>query len=112
MNVARPRAVMHATVEQFVAAMEFADHSQRSLAEEVAAILRRQRGKVEMGCSHTTILNLATGKANRVHPRRGAAIEKALKLPPGHLFRLEMSHVPKEHETHALITANSPSEVP
>lgn len=91
--MARPRVVMHATAEQFVAAMEFADHSQRSLADEVAAILRRQRGKAEMGCSHTTILNLATGKANRVHPRRGAAIEKALKLPPGHLFRIEICQI-------------------
>lgn len=99
MNVARPHAVMHATVEQFVAAMEFADHSQRSLADEVTAILRRQRGKIAMGCSHTTILNLATGKVSRVHPRRAAAIEKALNLPPGHLFRLDMSHASIDHES-------------
>lgn len=93
------RALMHASPEQFAAAMEFAGHTSRSLAEEVAAVLRRDRGKVPMGCSHTTVVNLSRGKAKRVHPRRAAAIEKALKLPPGHLFRIEVFHVPTERKT-------------
>ncbi len=90
---------MRATPNQFAAAMVHATHSQRSLADAVTDILHRQRGKTRMGCSHTTIGNLAVGKAKRVHPRRAAAIEKALNVPPGHIFLIETSHVQLEQRT-------------
>ncbi|OHT52555.1 hypothetical protein BKG63_10995 [Mycobacteroides chelonae] len=90
---------MHASADEFAAAIEFADHTYRSLADDVASLLRRDKGKIHMGCSHTTISNLAGGKARRVHPRRAAAIEKALKLPRGHLFRIEVFHVPTERRS-------------
>ena len=47
-----------------------------------------------MECSRSTISNLETGKAKRVHHRRAAAIERVLKLPPGHMFRVEVFNVP------------------
>lgn len=95
------RAILHATPGQFAASVEFAGFTYRGLAEEVSTILRKERRKTPMACSHTTVSNLANGNAKRVHPRRAAAIERALKLPPGHLFRVEVFDVAPKRTTHA-----------
>ena len=86
-------AELRGTPDQFVAAREFAGFSTRGLADEVSRELRKDRRKPHMECSRSTISNLETGKAKRVHHRRAAAIERVLKLPPGHLFRVEVFNV-------------------
>lgn len=91
-------AQMHATPEQFVAAREYAQFSTRGLAEEVSRELRKDRRKPPMSCSRSTISNLETGVARRIHHRRAAAIERVLKLPPGHLFRVEVFNVHPNRE--------------
>lgn len=91
----QPRAILRAAPQQLDALIEFAGFaSKRGFAQEVAQELRKDRKRPPMGCSHTTILNLTSGKAKRVHPRRATAIERVLKQPPGHLFRIELFHVP------------------
>lgn len=97
----QPRAKMHAAPEQFVAVVEFADFSYRGLAEAVTADLRKEKRHPRIGCSHTTISNLATGKSSWIHPRRAAAIERCLKVPRGHLFRVELFNVPSNKGTAA-----------
>ncbi|MGO3325357.1 hypothetical protein [Gordonia sp. (in: high G+C Gram-positive bacteria)] len=78
------------TPDQFIAAREYAGFSTRGLADEVARELRKDRRKPLMGCSRSMISNLETGNATRTNYRRAAAIEKVLKLPRGHMFRVEM----------------------
>ncbi|WP_448222404.1 hypothetical protein [Gordonia iterans] len=92
---------MHATPEQFAASVELGGFTYRGLADEVSTILRKERRKTPMACSHTTISNLANGNAKRIHPRRAAAIERALKLPPGQLFRVEVFDVSPKQSTPA-----------
>lgn len=87
-------AELRGTADQFIAAREFAGFSTRGLADEVSRELRKDRRKPPMECSRSTISNLETGKAKRVHHRRAAAIERVLKLPPGHMFRVEVFNVP------------------
>lgn len=86
-------AYMVGTPEQLTASREFAGMSVRALANEAARELRKDRRKTPMSISRSTISNLETGAANRVHYRRAAAIERVLKLPPGHLFRVESFNV-------------------
>lgn len=97
----QPRARMHATPEQFAGVVEFAGWSYRGLAEDVTRELRKEKRRPMIGCSHTTLSNLATGKTVWIHPRRAAAIERCLKLPPGHLFRIELFNVPENDGTAA-----------
>jgi hypothetical protein len=101
-TASQPRAILRAAPQQLDALIEFSGFaSKRGFADEVARELRKDRKHPPMGCSHTTILNLTSGKAKRVHPRRAAAIEKALKQPRGQLFRLELFHVPGKGTTAA-----------
>ncbi|MFA4080528.1 hypothetical protein ONA92_02280 [Mycobacteroides salmoniphilum] len=95
----QPRARMHAEPEQFASVIEFSGLSYRGLAEDVSRELRKDRGKPRIACSHTVISNLATGKTAWIHPRRAAAIERCLKVPSGHLFRVELFSVPKNDRT-------------
>ena len=95
----QPRAEMHASPEQFGGGVEFAGWSYRGLAEEVTRELRKEKSRPRIGCSHTTLLNLANGSTRWIHPRRAAAIERCLKLPPGHLFRIELFNVPSDKRT-------------
>ncbi len=81
------------TPQQLTAAREFAGFSVRGLADEVSRELRKDRRKTPMTISRSTISNLETGAATRVHHRRASAIERVLKLPPGHLFRVEAFNV-------------------
>ena len=81
------------TPDQFVAAREFAGFSTRGLADEVARELRKDRRKAPMGCSRSMISNLETGKVKRTNHRRAAASEKVLKLPRGHMFRINLFNV-------------------
>ena len=91
-------AELRGTPDQLVAAREFAGFSTRGLADEVSRELRKDRRKPRLECSRSTISNLETGVSKRVHHRRAAAIERVLKLPPGHLFRVEVFNVQSSTE--------------
>lgn len=84
-------ADMIAAPEQFASAREYMRLSTRGMAEEVARELRKDRRKPPMSCSRSLISSLETGEATRTNARRAAAIERVLKLPPGHLFRVEFN---------------------
>ena len=86
----QPRAILRATPDQLESLIAFSRFTKRGFADEVRRELRKDRNQPIIGCSHTTISNLTSGKAKRVHPRRAAAIERVLKQPPGQLFSIEL----------------------
>lgn len=87
-------AALHAAPGQLAALIEFSGYTKRGFADEVTRELRKDRKRPIIGCSHTVISNLTTGKTKRINPRRAAAIERVLKQPPGQLFGIELFHVP------------------
>ena len=97
----QPRARMHVTPEQLAGVIEFSGYSLRGLAEAVTDDLRKDKKKPRIGCSHTTLSNLTTGKSQWIYPRRAAAIERCLRVPRGHLFMIQLFNVPSNKGTAA-----------
>lgn len=81
--------------DQFKELIEHYELSYRDVAAAATQLLRREKQRPQLGVSHTLVSNLANGKAKNIHPRRAKAIEKVLKQPTGHIFRLQLFSVPR-----------------
>ena len=90
---------MRISAEQFKGLVEFSGQSYRSIAEAVTRELRKDRNRPALRCSHTVISKLANGQARTVHPRRAREIERALNVPSGHIFLMQLSRVSQHDRT-------------
>lgn len=71
------------SAQAFADYLEFRSLTVRSLADRV-------------GCSHSVIGHLRSGKRDTCKPTTAKAIEKALNAPPGSLFVGKVSRVQRE----------------
>jgi hypothetical protein len=92
---------MRISAEQFKGLVEFGGHSYRALAEDVTKALKKDGKRPPITCSHTVISNLANGKAKTINPRRAREIERALKVPAGHIFLMRLFPIPENTGTAA-----------
>lgn len=90
---------MRISAEQFKGLVEFSGYSYRNIAETVTRELRKDRKRPAIRCSHTVISNLANGKSTTINPRRAREIERALNVPPGHIFLMQLSRVSQNDRT-------------
>lgn len=92
---------MAASPAQFKGLVEFSGMSYRGVADEASRLLKKDRKKPPIRCSHTVIANLANGKSKTINPRRARVIEQVLKVPPGHIFLMRLSPVSQDEGTAA-----------